>query len=210
MSSNQHDSTTNKKKKMLLDNFLKENVNFVKDPIIQNFLQKNNLLLLEEALYAPSKENQKRLDDAFREFYSEIRIKKYLSNLIYFNSILFDKNLRKNKEGHPLILDAPIQGSDEDTPLIEIFTSNKWTIDSFALEKENNLDELISEPILYKAIKSLTSTEKTILDYAYIHNMSDVNIAKIRGVSQQAISKTRKKALLKLHQKLKDGDSNDI
>lgn len=60
------------------------------------------------------------------------------------------------------------------------------------------LEDYIESPIIYKAVKTLTKKQKIILHYAYIKQYKVVEIAKLLGLSQQAVSKARKDAITRL------------
>lgn len=137
----------------------KKNVQLYKNPIIINFLQKEETrLLLEKILESPSKENREKIDNAFREYYAEIRYKRFLSDLIYYTSINFDKFRRKHKERYLLILDAPVNDLEDESTLAEILPSEQ-TIEKILLEKETRLEEIFTDHILCKAIQYLSAKE---------------------------------------------------
>ncbi|WP_376738452.1 sigma factor-like helix-turn-helix DNA-binding protein [Priestia aryabhattai] len=67
-----------------------------------------------------------------------------------------------------------------------------------------NLEDYIENPSLYLSIKKLSSKQKKILYLAYIKDLKDVEIARYLNVSQQYITRTRNKTLLKLKRDLSD------
>ena len=66
---------------------------------------------------------------------------------------------------------------------------------------ENNLldwVELIENPNLYKAIKSLSIEEQTLLSYIFYKEKTQIEVARIYSVSQKSISVNINKILIKI------------
>ncbi|WP_336783471.1 sigma-70 family RNA polymerase sigma factor [Paenibacillus illinoisensis] len=109
----------------------------------------------------------------------------YISSMLHYNSIHFDKKIRKLSERYALVLDD-IDVKDE------------------AMEESNTesisepLEEQISDPSLYAAFLRLTTREREVVNLSICKLLRDREIAQVLGVSQQSVSKTRKKALEKL------------
>ena len=119
----------------------------------------------------------------------------YISSMLHYNSIHFDKKIRKLSERYALVLDD-IDVKDE------------------AMEESNTesisepLEEQISDPSLYAAFLRLTTREREVVNLSICKLLRDREIAQVLGVSQQSISKTRKKALEKLRKAIiENGDS---
>lgn len=170
------------------------------NPVIQEFLKKDeHLHLFAKAICFPTKENQDTLNQLFKQFYSEIRLIKYISKLLHNNSVNYDKKQRKNKERCALILDQSASYNDDDqTTLVNLIPSETAAIVSMLMENSPHLEECIDHPKLYQALKMLTPNQKKIIDLAYVRELKDTEIAKLLGVSQQSVSKTHKKALIRI------------
>lgn len=139
------------------------------------------------------------------EHYTEIKINKYISKIIYYESINFDKKERKIQSRFPLILDKPLMEQDESVTLKDIIPSEykvEYKVNSMRIEDH------IECPKLLQAIKKLTQRQREVIGLAYIVNLSDTDIAKKSGVSQQAITKIRRKSLEKLRNLLLNKDSS--
>ncbi|WP_145149655.1 sigma-70 family RNA polymerase sigma factor [Paenibacillus xylanexedens] len=110
----------------------------------------------------------------------------YISTLLHFNSINFDKKIRKHNERYALVLDDMEESyiGYEDEKLLEL--------NSYRLENQ------ISDPNLHKFFLKLSEREKEILNFTFVEEKKDTEIAEKLGVSQQSVSKTRKNALKKL------------
>src|SRR5699024_11860207 len=73
------------------------------------------LSYVKKAVCFPTNENLKKVDEAFKEFYGKVRILTYLSNMIYYNAINYDRKIKKDKDREMLILDKPLKRSEEHT-----------------------------------------------------------------------------------------------
>ncbi|WP_019913614.1 sigma-70 family RNA polymerase sigma factor [Paenibacillus sp. HW567] len=153
------------------------------NPIIKNFLNdKNNYELLLLNITDPSLSNKIRLDEAFKSFYFEIRFTTYISSLIRFSSIDFDKKERRLEKRMILNLE------------------DKYMTTQESFSNDAHLESIASSSLLYNGMLLLTMKEKEVLVESYINSLSDTEIAKKKNISQQAISKTRKNALKKLRE----------
>lgn len=165
--------------------------NFLSNQVMTTFLkQKKHYLLLSEFLEFPNEENKEKLDQAFKKFFVEIRLIKYISSLIHYYSIGFDQKQRKDRERNLLILDRP---NEDGIAPIDLLAA-----EDTAEEKETSLLNLISDEKIAAGLKKLTKKELYVLNLFYVYGHSDTIIAKHLGVSQQSISKMRKRGLEKL------------
>lgn len=171
--------------------------NLKNNPIIKDFLNDlNNYKLLLRNITDPSSSNKTLLDEAFKNFFFEVRFTTYISSLIRYSSIDFDKKERKIQKKAALILD-------------DTFNNIKFNMTT----QESSLDDaeienITSSSLLYKGLLLLTKKEKEVLEESYIMSLSDTEIARKKNVSQQAISKTRTKALKKLREFLTKKDED--
>ncbi|MGG1338473.1 sigma-70 family RNA polymerase sigma factor [Bacillus subtilis] len=166
--------------------YLKENQEKLNDPIVAYFLQdSNNLTLLQKAINNPSQENKKQLDDAFREHYVRAKIINYVSKLIYFYSIDYDKRVSVNKKRQ--ILNCV---TSEDAV-------SKQTERTFE-EKQTDFCEVIENERLYTSFKSLNKEQKRIIELLYLYQMTNNEIAISLNMSKQLVSYYHRTALKKL------------
>ncbi|MED4728377.1 sigma-70 family RNA polymerase sigma factor [Aneurinibacillus migulanus] len=171
------------------------------NPVLKNFLKEEaHLTLFIEAVTSPTTEKQKALDYAFKKFYQRIRIINFLSTILYYGAIDYDKKNRKYNQKYALILDKPIGTSPDDVnvTMVDLIASPDAEIDDLISSKSDTLEENVSQSSLIRALRTLNDREKQILNLAYLHNMSDRAIALKVGLSHQAIGKARKKALAKI------------
>ncbi|MDU7476902.1 MAG: sigma-70 family RNA polymerase sigma factor [Paenibacillus macerans] len=118
------------------------------------------------------------------------RFIKYIANLIYYNSINYDKKRRMMTNRFPLILD---NNESLESSLLTIYDAERVS---------PNLKDHITDDLLFQAYESLSELQQRILSLAYVQKLSDKEIAQILGGSQQNISKHRLKALAKLRRQL--------
>lgn len=64
----------------------------------------------------------------------------------------------------------------------------------------------ITNAIVYDAYLQLTEKQKKVLNLAFVQGLNDTRISEILNVSQQNISKTRKKALISMRIYLEERD----
>ncbi|MGO4732894.1 sigma-70 family RNA polymerase sigma factor [Paenibacillus sp. 2KB_22] len=119
----------------------------------------------------------------------------YISSLLHFNSINFDKKIRKYNERNPLIME------DIEESYIGYEDEKLLGFNLYRLENQ------ISDPNLHKFFLKLSEREKEILNLTYAEEKKDIEISQKFGVSPQSISKTRKNALRKLRHFLSDEPS---
>ncbi|NQX46857.1 sigma-70 family RNA polymerase sigma factor [Paenibacillus tritici] len=126
-------------------------------------------------------------DDLNRRFIT------YMANLIYYNSINYDKKRRMKDSRFPLTLD-----NDENLESILLTTYDAESVPPI-------LRDHITDHSLYQAYESLSVQQQKILSFAYVQALNDKEIAGILGVSQQNVSKHRLKALTKLRSLITEG-----
>jgi len=187
--------------------FYKDYDSLLQNKVIKNFLKTgNNEQMLEEVLMDPSEENIKKLDKQFKRYYLKIKIIKYISSLIYFYTIDFDKRNNQRNRRFMLTLDAPKHSNADDNDkrtVIDVQPSPRSTeLDYF--ENMYTLQELIESAKLYKAYQKLTSKQKEILDLMYIHEFNNKEIARMYKETPQNISNIHKRALKKMKESFND------
>lgn len=178
-------------------NFIKENKDFLNNPIIKDFLSnKENYQLLKQSICNPTYQNKERLDQAFRGFYFNIRFTAYISSTLYFHAINLDKKIRKLNYCFPIILDQPVK-EDSEMPLKEMAIYHE----DFELKSDNILD-YITDINIFEAVKRLTPNQRHILHLVYIKGWTDSEVGEYLKKSQQTVSKSRNKALKRIRRDL--------
>ncbi|MFD2680923.1 sigma-70 family RNA polymerase sigma factor [Bacillus seohaeanensis] len=180
-----------------LSDFKKENPRLMENKVMVSFLSReSNLKIFEKAICNSNSHSIRKLDQAFKEHYFILRFTSYLSTMIHFNSVNFDKKQRKNRERNLLTLDQS-QSENENSSLLELVpeeTRDNLPEEAFE-DSLGKLEDIVSDTRLYDSLSCLTINQREILTLAYIHGLKDVEIAKILNKSQQAISKSHQKAL---------------
>lgn len=185
-----------------LKEYQSQHPHFCNHYLFKSFIQKpENKKILIKTILNPNKENKKKLDEAFKRHHFRLKFLSYLSKTLYFNSIQFDKKKREENKRNLLILDAPISDKDNSL-LIDQIASNEPEIENTLLTN-SSLEEHLSNQKLLQCFKNLTQYQKEILTLYYVNSYTDTQIAKMQNKTQQTISKTRKKALLKLRRQIK-------
>ena len=112
------------------------------------------------------------------------------------NEIAYFRKVIKNMEIKESIRRSKINDNEILTDIIQDIYS---TSDEYFCEN-NLLDwvELIENPNLYKAIKSLSIEEQTLLSYIFYKGKTQIEVAKIYSVSQKSISININKILIKI------------
>ncbi|MFJ5766773.1 sigma factor-like helix-turn-helix DNA-binding protein [Lysinibacillus sp. NPDC093210] len=168
------------------------NFEMLNSSLFKNFLKNHsNNKLFTDYLCNSTDENKDLLDKAFKKYVKKAIAVSYLKKVIHYESRRFDKNIRKKDNKELLILDE----------------LNSLIIASLKdIEAENKLNQIevgyrngcITNQLLGKAIYTLSERQQKILYFYYVLNLSDIEIAAIFDVSQQAISKSRKHIISKL------------
>lgn len=178
--------------------FVRDNKSFLNNPLIKNFLsEKDNNQLFKKAICYPFLQNREALDQAFKEFYFSIRFTAYISSTLYFHGINIDKKIRQYKSRFPLHFENSINESTG-------YYSKDYMqyYENFDISPEDILEH-INDFTLYETIKNLNSNQKEILQLAYIKGLTDSEIGLLLEKSQQAVSKSHRKALLTIKDNLK-------
>lgn len=187
-----------------LAEFENNNKEFLTNPLIRNFLKnKQNYQLFLSTLCNPTSENMEKLDRKFKLFYFDIRFISFISSSLYFNAINFDKTQRKYSSKNLLTIDSTMQHEEEVTfkDMIED-PESEITIDKLTISDE--LVDYIINPILYKAVQSLSVKQKEVLNLVYLKGLTDTEIAKLLNKSQQSVSKIHMQALRKIQDHIKE------
>ncbi|MEK7019330.1 sigma-70 family RNA polymerase sigma factor [Bacillus sp. FSL R9-9410] len=173
------------------------------EPIVRMFLQETEYYgLFENAIINPTDKNRQLLDNAFKSHYKRVKIINYVSKLIHFYSIDFDKKINLNNSRNILNLDTPIEDNHgNQASRYDVLTSeNEDTIYNNIIEVEGDLREHLSNEELYIEFKKLSEKQIKILNLFYIEAYTNREIAQLLGESEQTISYNHKSAIKKLKQ----------
>jgi RNA polymerase sigma factor (sigma-70 family) len=185
-----------------IEEFFYRNNEQVNNPIIKSFLSDSqNLYLVQKAILYPTDINKKLVDESFQSHYVNVRKTKYVSNLIYFFSLDFDKKRRRLQNRSLLILDKGLSEKDGKTALEQIEdASNETELDNIV--GEGLLDNIEDEHLL-KSLQKLTVKQLQILEMIYVKELTIKEIAQTLQTTPQNISNLHRKALNKLNNSLR-------
>ncbi|WP_312094888.1 sigma factor-like helix-turn-helix DNA-binding protein [Niallia sp.] len=174
--------------------FLQENKSLLSNPIVKSFLKKKvNFHLLKKAIECPTKENREKVDEAFKKHFFTIRFTSYITSSMEYSTINFNKSLTLYQKRFPLILAEKETEGEKDLTLQDKHAEIESIVENEAMR--SGMEEYISDKTIYSAILSLTQSQRVVLTYAYLYKLTDTEIARAIGTSQQYVSKTRKTAL---------------
>ncbi|WP_433595397.1 sigma factor-like helix-turn-helix DNA-binding protein [Lysinibacillus xylanilyticus] len=185
-----------------IEEFFYRNHKQVNNPIIKSFLlDSQNLYLVQKAILYPTDINKKLVDESFQSHYMNVRKTKYVSNLIYFFSLDFDKKRRRLQNRTLLVLDKGLSkdGGTTAKELIED-TSNEKKLNRIVGE---GLLDNIGDEKLFNSLKKLTVKQLQILEMIYVKEFSIKEIAQTLQTTPQNISNLHRNALNKLNNTLK-------
>ncbi|MDO7907173.1 sigma-70 family RNA polymerase sigma factor [Paenibacillus sp. JX-17] len=174
-----------------------------KDTLLASFFAvPEHRRLFHEVQRKPNNENRQQLDEAFRIFFFDIRFRAYISMLVHYYAVGFDRRERRERSRYELILDQPVQPEEGGTSRIELMADPISENGSRDQEPAGGvlLEDMIGCESLYVTLKKLTLREKEVITAAYVSQQSDTEIAGALGITQQAVSKTRSRAIRKLRE----------
>ncbi|WP_416147934.1 hypothetical protein ACM26V_17020 [Salipaludibacillus sp. HK11] len=176
-----------------MSKYFKTGVDNRKKKLVMKFLAYDeHYNLLVNTIKHPSVKNKEQLNLAFQDYYTEIRIIRYLANAFYFNSINFDKRERLYNFRNTLALDKK---DDEGLICVDRISSDEYLVNNESFGNGDLFEGLEREGVI-KGYQKLTNRQKFIVTAKYKHEMKEEEISNLLSISQQAISKNHKKALL--------------
>lgn len=176
--------------------FEMENPELLNNDLVISFLKiPINKEMYMKTISNPTPENMKELDILFKHFYFKIRFISHISTTLKFNSINYDKRLKVIQSRFTSTLNAPINTDGGEETFLDLLAAEEsyLILDEIVLEDEIN--EHVTCPLMNDALYSLTEKQKQIINLVYIKGFSDTEIGQLLNISQQAVSKTHKKAL---------------
>ncbi|MEB2280561.1 sigma-70 family RNA polymerase sigma factor [Lysinibacillus xylanilyticus] len=185
-----------------IEEFFYKNNEQVNNPIIKSFLSDSqNLYLVQKAILYPTEINRKLVDESFQTHYINVKKTKYVSNLIYFFSLDFDKKRRRLQNRTLLILDKGLSEKDGKT-VKELVEDASTDTELDNIVGKGLLDNIEDERLL-KSLQKLTIKQLQILEMIYVKELSIKEIAQTLQTTPQNISNLHRKALNKLNNSLR-------
>jgi RNA polymerase sigma factor (sigma-70 family) len=183
----------------MVDHFYEKYKEKMNEPIVVGFLQvEENKQLLDNYLLAPTQRNKERVDEAFTIHFRKVKMYSYISKLIKFYTIDFDKRMNKRKKRFLYFS----EGTEDSTQTnLEDSTFNEFS------QLPLKLEEHIENKAVYTAFKRLPNIQTIILNLIYVHQLSNKEIAQLLDESEQKISYNHRSALNKLKKYIERGGS---
>lgn len=174
--------------------------------VVRSFLkEEDNFILVKEAILNPTFQNKRNVDNLFKAHYRHMKLMKYISKLIYFYSIDYDKKINKLNKRFILTLDQEM-GSDSSGTFFPKDYIESETHLSYELAFGSSLIENIGEESLQKALGNLTDQQLRILEMIYLENLSLKEISCFKNTSAQNIANQHRKAIRKLRSDMGKGE----
>ncbi|WP_391122235.1 sigma-70 family RNA polymerase sigma factor [Psychrobacillus sp. L3] len=171
-------------------------MNSEKQKIIQEFLRcPSNRTLFEEFKTTNSEEIKLQIDSKFKKHYQNYRIISYLIKVLHYESKHFDRKMRDYSNGNQLILTSDFENLD----FHPIYPEKSFS-DSIGLS-EDIIDHISSDNLI-NCLRKLTDRQKEILSLVYVRKMTDKEIAQYLGITQQAVSKTRRNVIKNIRKEI--------
>ncbi|TSB47880.1 sigma-70 family RNA polymerase sigma factor [Alkalicoccobacillus porphyridii] len=178
-------------------------------PVLKAFLEESSHgEQLAKSISNPTQENIDQVNESFRTFYLELRLVKYLSQLIHFYSIDVNKRYRRHFARHSYIMDQPLS-TDHSLHLHDVLASKEPSTEQLVLDTSEDLEELIENPQLYRQFLSLSDKQKKVLNLKYVYGLSHKEIAAKVGSTPQNISQVAARALKKLKEAIQQEGNRD-
>ncbi|WYP26812.1 sigma-70 family RNA polymerase sigma factor [Alkalihalobacillus sp. FSL W8-0930] len=178
-------------------------------PVIRAFLEEEqHMNLLIESIVEPTPKNREAVNESFRSFYMELRLVKYLSQLIHYYSIDVSKRYRRHFARHSYVMDQPLS-DDHSLYLHDVLESEGPSVESLVTEGGSDLEQVIENPLLYKHFLALSDKQKQVLNLYFVGGLSHRVIAKRFGSTPQNISQIATRALAKLRSAINQEDKHE-
>lgn len=164
--------------------------------VIRRFLSYYpNYVLFTAAICFPTKENWGNLDQAFRQFYIEIRFIHYIAKVIRRYAKDFRMKSQRYNAHYLSILDQPVY--KEESSIIT-YKDQLEDEEKGVIIRERNLLGQVEDCRLLEALKKLTDKQLWMMNSYFVEFITQREIACCLDVSQQFVSKRIKTTLDRL------------
>jgi len=137
----------------LFQDYAQKNHRLLEQPIMKLYLSDpKRYKLLANSLCFSTEENKQILDEDFKQFYYQIKLVKYISNLIYYHTIDLEKKYKRFYQRNSLVLDQPLSLHESLTTLLDVSPSSKSELIDL-IEFNYNIFQHVENPNLFKALK---------------------------------------------------------
>jgi len=174
-----------------------ENKSVFSNRVVQDFFQDEmNIVLLVRSLDGEAG-CQAHLEERFRKHFFHMRFIRFLVSTIRFCSIDHMRLTQKNDKRNPLIFDQPLSEEGEST-LGELLLGHHTSSNEPIIKDPSHFQASLTNEHLFQAFSKLSKKQQLITTLCYALCYQDNEVAKMFGVSPQAVFKTRNVALKKM------------
>lgn len=189
-------------------NFIQQYKRGLSNRVVKSFLyNQEHFHLFLKAICFPTADNIEELNQAFRRHYIVIRLTHYLSKLLSHTSRDYYHKHKKRQYHCLLIFDQPINKGDSVETIGNLIDINESDTAEKVINKQDNFLEHIEDSSLYHILTTLSKRQLEILELSFLDNLTHKQIAKILGITPQAVSKSYRQAVKKLAEAYKMRDS---
>lgn len=178
---------------------------FRSDRIIQSFFTNEENV----RLYYKSKngfiESQCELGERFRKHFFQIRFITFLVNTIKYCTIDQLRNQQKRNTRFSLIYDQPLSEERESSTFGEMLAKHQDDLSEKLTTDPASFESSLQNESLAHAFSKLSEKQRLTITLRFALGYKDNEIARILGVSAQAVGKTKNTALKKLKVLMMEG-----
>jgi len=178
-----------------LQRFIQRNSSFLKNPLIQSFLQlEDNQHLLIQIIEQKNSQASFTLDQRFELFYLKVRMLHYINKLAKFYSQTYDQKHRKQRS--ELIFDVSLQTNTESQSTLGDIIPAPYI--EFEDVIPQTIQELLPTKEMESVFNSFSEKKQKVLDLYVFGQFSNKEIAEQLACTPQNISKLKTKAFAQL------------
>ncbi|WP_147802595.1 sigma-70 family RNA polymerase sigma factor [Alkalicoccus halolimnae] len=160
------------------------------NPLIRSFFKnKEHVYLLIQYVTHSTEQSMQALDEAFRDYYTGVKLVHYLSQTLHWKAVHYDKRLRKEAERFPLTEEEALMTREQPYTKAEL----PWLE-----ELKTPLTEKLGDEQILRAFSQLTQRQKQVLQLVYGEGHTLTETGCLLGITQQGASKIHYAALCRL------------
>ncbi|MEB3100200.1 sigma-70 family RNA polymerase sigma factor [Ferviditalea candida] len=186
--------------------FQAANERILRDPIIRRFLEDpEHVRLLCLYLFQSEPFHRQKLEEAFRRFYFEIRFVRYLTLMMRYRALDFHRIRTRWTSRMPLIYDRPPADRNSESwgeYLASKYAAQNEPTDPQTCNSPADFIQSLNNESLLSAFGRLTERQQLVTTLSFAAQLSDGEISRILGISQQAVNKTKIRSIHKMRREI--------
>lgn len=193
--------------------FQMENGPILRNPIIRKFLEDpEHLRLLCMYLFQSEPVHRQNLEEAFRRFYFEIRFVRYLTLMMRYRALDFHRGRTRWSSRMLLIYDR--RAADLNSESWGEYLASKYAVqdelpDPKTCTSPADFIQSLNNESLLSAFGRLTERQQLVTTLSFSVQLSDGEISRILGISQQAVNKTKIRSIYKMRSEIQSGSQRN-